>query len=458
MSRAGGTTDRQVWSVSQFVGMSRDLLEEAMPFVWVRGEISRLVQHASGHWYFNLKDEAAVIPVAMFSRANSQVPFDVEEGMELIVGGQATIYPARGKFQIIAEILEPEGWGALQLAYEQLKARLADEGLFDTSRKRPLPLLPGCVGVVTSPTGAAWHDMVRVWRKNDVPIRAVLSPARVQGDGAAQEIVAAIERLHRHGAADVIIVGRGGGSREDLWAFNEESVARAIAASTIPIVSAVGHEIDQTIADLVADQRAATPTAAAELVATSRAALGVRLETAHRRGTAALSHRLLRARARLQDSSLQRRLRQPSRLLQVYRQHLDETFSGVSARVEHRISRSRRTLHDAARLLTLRNPATLALRRRARIEGAVRAARASMLRLLAERKACLTAAVARVDALSPLAVLGRGYAICERRADGAIVRRADDVEVGDSISILLAEDTLDCRVDATHKGTTPAGL
>ena len=283
MSHADTVTDRQVWSVSQFVGMSRDLLEEAMPFVWVRGEISRLVQHASGHWYFNLKDETAVIPVAMFSRANSQVPFDVEDGMELIVGGQATIYAARGKFQVIAEILEPEGWGALQLAYEQLKARLSDEGLFDTARKRPLPLLPGCVGVVTSPTGAAWHDMVRVWQKNDVPIRALLSPARVQGEGAAHDIVAAIERLQRHGAAEVIIVGRGGGSREDLWAFNEETVARAIADSAIPIVSAVGHEIDQTIADLVADQRAATPTAAAELVAASRAALGARLEAGQRR-------------------------------------------------------------------------------------------------------------------------------------------------------------------------------
>ncbi len=458
MSPAGEVTDRQVWSVSQFVGMSRDLLMEAMPFVWVRGEISKFSVPASGHWYFDLKDQQSVVPVAMFGGDNRQVPFDVEAGMELIVGGEVTIYQARGKFQIVAKILEPVGWGALQLAYEQLKARLSDEGLFDPARKRPLPLLPGCVGVVTSPTGAAWHDMVRVWQKNDVPIRAVLSPARVQGDGAAQDIVAAIERLNKQGAAEVIIVGRGGGSREDLWAFNEETVARAIADSSIPIVSAVGHEIDQTIADLVADQRAATPTAAAELVASSRAALGARLEAAQRRGAAALSQRLLRARTRLQASSLQRHMRQPSRLLQVYRQRLDESFSAVSARLDHRIGRSRRTLHDAARLLTSRSPTTLTLRRRARVDGAVRLAQASMLRRLAERQARLTAAVARVEALSPLAVLGRGYAICERRADRLIVRRADDVEVGDGISILLEEDTLDCTVDAARKGTTPSGL
>jgi len=448
--------DREVWSVAQFVGISRDLIEEAMPFVWVRGEISRLVRHASGHWYFTLKDEAARIPVAMFSRANSQVPFDVEDGMELIVGGQATIYAAQGKFQIIAEILEPEGWGALQLAYEQLKARLAEEGLFDTARKRPLPLLPRCVGVVTSSTGAAWRDMTRVWQKNEVPLRALLSPARVQGDGAAKEIVVAIERLNRHGEADVIIVGRGGGSREDLWAFNEETVARAIADSAIPVVSAVGHEIDQTIADLVADDSAATPTAAAELVAASRRTLIHRLDSMQRSANAALSQQLLRARARLQAPALQRNLRQPARLLQVYRQRLDEAFGGVDTHVERRLHRSRQTLHTAARLLASRNPTSMALRRRARVDGTVRAAQSAVQRILEQRKARLVAAVARIEALSPLAVLGRGYAICERTQDGRIVRRAGDVAVGDSVRIRLEEDQLDCTVDDAREGTTPA--
>lgn len=456
MSQFTPAAERQVWSVSQFVGISRDLIEEAMPFVWVRGEVSRLVQHASGHWYFTLKDDGARVPVAMFSRANSQVPFEVEDGMELIVGGQATVYAAQGKFQIIAEVLEPEGWGALQLAFEQLKARLAAEGLFDAERKRALPLLPRCVGVVTSASGAAWRDMTGVWQKNDAPVHVLLSPARVQGDGAAAEIVAALRRLERHGRADVIIVGRGGGSREDLWAFNEEVVARAVAACSVPVVSAVGHEIDHTIADLAADARAATPTAAAELVAAGRMVLCDRLDTLQRQAAATLSHRLLRARARLQDSGLQRRLRRPASLLRVYRQRLDEGFSGVAQRVERRIARSRRTLHDAARLLTARTPTALALRRRARADTAARRARAAVSRLLERRRARLAETVARIDALSPLAVLGRGYAICERRADGVIVRRAGDVAPGDAVSVRLAEDTLDCTVEAAHAAERPA--
>ncbi|MGD8330138.1 MAG: exodeoxyribonuclease VII large subunit [Acidobacteriota bacterium] len=450
-SRTPTAAERQVWSVSQFVGLSRDIIEETMPFVWVRGEVSRLVCHASGHWYFTLKDEAARVPVAMFARANSQVPFDVEDGMELIVGGQATIYVAQGKFQIIAEVLEPEGWGALQLAYEQLKARLAEEGLFDAARKRRLPLLPRCVGVVTSASGAAWRDMTRVWQKNEVPLRVILSPARVQGDGAAAEIVAALARLDRHGEADVIIVGRGGGSREDLWAFNEEPVARAIAACSIPVVSAVGHEIDQTIADLVADARAATPTAAAELVAASRTRLVERLDGMERRATATLSHALLRARNHLQASGLQRSLRQPARLLRGYRQRLDEEFSRLTTYLERRVTADRRTLHDAARLLSARNPTAMALRKRARAERAAGAAEAAAGRILQRRRARLAAVVARIEALSPLAVLGRGYSITRRAEDGVVVRCAGDVASGDRVTVRLAEDTLDCTVDATHE-------
>ena len=445
--------ERQVWTVSQFVGITRDLIEDAMPFVWVRGEVSRLVRHASGHWYFTLKDQGAHVPVAMFSRANSQVPFEVEDGMELIVGGQATIYAAQGKFQIIAEALEPEGWGSLQLAFEQLKARLAEEGLFGADRKRPLPLLPRCVGVVTSASGAAWRDMTEVWRKNAVPLRIVLSAARVQGDGAAAEIVAALRRLERHGAADVIIVGRGGGSREDLWAFNEEPVARAIAACAIPVVAAVGHEIDQTIADLVADARAATPTAAAELVAASRAALHERLEGLLRRATAGTAHRLMRARARLQASGLHRNLRRPARLLRGYRQRLDDGFSAIAQPVHQRITAGQRQLHDAARRLTARSPAALALRRAARAQDAARTADAAMLRLLERRRARLNATVARIEALSPLAVLRRGYAICRRADDAAVVRRAADVSPGDAVTVRLEQDTLDCTVGGTRART-----
>ncbi len=457
MSQPVGS-DRQVWSVSQFVGVCRDLLAEAMPYVWVRGEISGFSTPSSGHWYFDLKDENALVPVAMFSRANREVPFDVEAGMEIIVGGEATIYPVRGKFQIIAEVLEPVGWGALQLAFEQLRARLLAEGLFEPERKRPLPLLPRSVGVVTSPTGAAWRDMCRVWHKNAVPIRALLAPARVQGTGAAEEIVAAIDRLNRHDEVDVIIVGRGGGSREDLWAFNEEAVARAIAASRIPVVAAVGHEIDQTIADFVADRRAATPTAAAELVAASRQSLLDRIDAARRRSTAAISQRLLRTRARLQEPRLQRNLRQPGRTLFVYRQRLDETFAGVRQGVELRIAGHRRTLQTAARSLSARNPTAMALRRRARAEDAARRVEAATKELVSRRAARLQAVAARIEALSPLAVLGRGYAICERARDHAIVRHAAAVEVGEQVRVRLERDVIECTVDATHEGTHEPGL
>ncbi len=450
--------ERQVWSVSRFVGLSRELLVDAMPFVWVRGEISGFSAPSSGHWYFDLKDDKALVPVAMFSRANSEVPFDVESGMEIIVGGEVTIYPVRGKFQIVAQMLEPVGWGALQLAFEQLRARLAAEGLFDAERKRPLPLLPRSVGVVTSPTGAAWRDMCRVWHKNAVPIRAILSPARVQGAGATDDIVAAIERLNRHGEADVIIVGRGGGSREDLWAFNDEAVARAISASPIPVVSAVGHEIDQTIADFVADRHAATPTAAAELVAASRQSLIDRLDAARRRTESALSQRILRTRSRLQDQRLQRNLREPTRLLLVYRQRLDESFAGVARRIEGRVGRHRRTLDGAARLLSARNPTALALRRGTRAEAAVRRTESGAKKVLAQRKTRLQAAAARIEALSPLAVLNRGYSICERADDALIVRRAGDVATGDNLRVHLAEGELDCTVDATHEGTRDSSL
>jgi len=408
---------RQVWTVGEFVNTSRDLLADAMPFVWVRGEVSGFSSPASGHWYFDLKDEQALVPVAMFSRANAQVPFRVEEGMELIVGGEVTIYPLRGKFQIVAQALDPVGWGALQVAYEQLKAKLAEEGLFDPERKRPLPLLPGCVGVVTSPTGAAWRDMCRVWRNNDVPIRIILAPTQVQGSGAAEQIAAAIEQLNRHGEADVLIAGRGGGSREDLWAFNEEIVARAIAASEIPVVAGVGHEVDQTIADLCADHRAATPTSAAELVASRRTVLSDRLASAEHRARSVVSRHLLVVRNRLREPKLRRSLGQPSRLLAVYRQRLDEALERATVPLERRLRLARRSLELSARRLAARNLDAAAVRDRARLRD----------------------------------MLGRGYSICERSEDGVIVRAAADVRIGDKVTVRLAEDTLDCSVDATQQ-------
>jgi len=446
---SSGETPR-VWTVGEIVGATRDLLEEIFPDVLVRGEVSNFRAPVSGHWYFALKDDVAVLSVAMFARENTAVPFEVEEGMELVAGGRLTVYDRRGQFQMIARTLEPIGWGALQLAFEQLKEKLQAEGLFDADRKRPLPLLPGCVGVVTSDTGAAWRDMCRVWRRNEVPIRAILAPARVQGDRAAGEIAAAIRRLNRHGEADVLIVGRGGGSREDLWAFNEEEVARAVAASAIPVVSAVGHETDQTISDFVADHRAATPTAAAEAVAVSRERLGRRLRGARQQAEGAVAGMLSRARARLNDPGLQRRLRQPAGLLAVYRQRLDEAFAAATRPVEVRVGTDRRRLEAAARRLGRAGVAAQALRRRHRVEEAAGRLRAAIRERLRRARASLGEAAARVDALSPLAVLGRGYSICQT-PEGDILRSAAEVRAGDRVRIRLARGEMDCSVEETRE-------
>lgn len=438
---------RRVWTVGEIVGLSKEILEEAFNTVLVRGEISNLHQHRSGHWYFKLKDEDAVLDVAMFRGANREVVFAVDDGLEVIAGGRLTIYPPRGNFQMVIEFLEPVGWGALQLAFEQLKARLHEEGLFEDSRKRPIPLLPRCVGVVTSDSGAAWRDLCRVWHRREVPITVILAPAKVQGEGAADEIATAVDRLNRHGEAEVMIVGRGGGSREDLWAFNEEVVARAIASSRIPVISAVGHEIDITIADLVADRRAATPTAAAEVVAASRQELLQRLEHAYQRAHAAIARRLGDSRARLNDPRLQRRLRQPAGLLNVYRQRLDDVWYEISTPFQRSIELRRNRVRSAGQRLALSDPRRHLAERRSALVAAMQSARASLGRTQQHAEGRFGEVAARIEALSPLGVLARGYSICERSGDGLILRRSADVGGGDQVRIRLHQGQLVCQVD-----------
>ncbi len=438
---------RRVWSVGEIVGLSKEILEEAFNSVLVRGEISNLHQHGSGHWYFKLKDEDAVLDVAMFRGANREVAFSVEDGLEVIAGGRLTIYPPRGNFQMVIEFLEPVGWGALQLAFEQLKERLLQEGLFEESRKRPIPVLPRCVGVVTSSSGAAWRDLCRVWQRREVPIEVILAPAKVQGEGAAAEIAAAIDKLNRHGEAEVMIVGRGGGSREDLWAFNEEIVARAIAASQIPVISAVGHEIDITIADLVADRRAATPTAAAEVVAASRQELLQRLHHANKQAHAAVTRRVTDSRSRLNDPRLQRRLRQPAGLVNVYRQRLDDVWYEINTPFKSSIDGRRDRVRAAGQRLALSNPQQRLVERRATLVAAIQGARSAVRTTQQRAEGRFGEVAARIEALSPLGVLARGYSICERSSDGLILRRGTDVEGGDQVRIRLQEGQLVCQVE-----------
>ncbi len=293
---------RRVYTVSELNALAQAILEESFPSVWVEGEISNLRKYPSGHTYFTLKDEAAQIAAVLFRGASQSLPFRPEDGLKVLARGRISLYEARGAFQLIVDALEPAGLGALQLAFEQLKARLLAEGLFDSARKRPLPLLPRRIGIVASLQGAALRDILKVLARRFANLEVVLAPSRVQGEGASLEIVESIRMLNHLGGIDVLILARGGGSIEDLWPFNEERVARAIAASGVPVVSAVGHEVDTTIADLVADLRAPTPSAAAEMVVQSKEELADRIGALRGRLVAAARLRLSAARDTLDEA------------------------------------------------------------------------------------------------------------------------------------------------------------
>lgn len=376
-----------ILTVSRLNALLRDLVEDNFVQVLVEGEISNFSTPASGHWYFSLKDAEAQMRAVMFRAQSRLLRFVPKNGTQVICSGRVTLYAQRGELQLVVESLEPKGVGSLQLAFEQLKHKLAAEGLFADERKRPLPAFPRTVGVVTSATGAAIHDILNVLRRRGAGVRVLLCPVRVQGDGAAAEIAEAIGRLNRQGDADVLIVGRGGGSLEDLWAFNEEVVARAIHGSRIPVISAVGHEIDYSIADFVADLRAATPSAAAELVARSRLELEGHLDHLILRLAGQMRGRLDLCRERV--AGLSRRLRSPRQTLAMDRQRLNE--------------------------LVRRLP--LAMRRRVR-----------------ERNLHLAAWSDRLHSLSPLRILARGYAIATD-ARGCPVKDVATLKAGDRLRI-----------------------
>lgn len=305
-------TQKHVYTVSELTRYIRAVLEDTFPKVWVEGEISNYTKHTSGHMYFSIKDEQSVLNCVLFKNANQNIKFKIEDGMHAVCFGRIGVFDKRGQYQLYVDKIEPKGLGALQLAFEQLKERLRKEGLFNEARKRPIPYLPSKIGIVTSPTGAAINDILRVTRQRFQNIDLIINPVRVQGKGAELEIARAIEELNRFTDIDVIIVGRGGGSLEDLWAFNEEVVARAIYNSRIPIVSAVGHEVDWTIADFVADLRAPTPSAAAERVIPKKEDLEERIA-----------------------SALSRLRKQPANIVQQYTQRLDELIKGLNIQVKH---------------------------------------------------------------------------------------------------------------------------
>jgi exodeoxyribonuclease VII large subunit len=433
---------RRILRVSEITHGVRVMLEDRYRDVWVEGEVSNFKPHASGHWYFTLKDEDAQLRAVMFRKENGRLRLELEDGMQVLCRGRLTVYEKRGEYQLIIEELEARGSGALLVAFEQLKSRLEAEGLFRAERKRLLPLLPRRVGIVTSPTGAALHDMLKIIRRRDPRMSVLVRPVRVQGDGAAREVAGALLRLARSGRVDVIIVGRGGGSMEDLWAFNEEVVARAIAASPVPVVSAVGHEVDFTIADFVADLRAPTPSAAAELVVAERARLEAGLAELQSRAARAFRRQIGERRHLLQATV--GRLADPRRIVAARRMALDDSIHRAAGFIRRRCSESRRQL--AALTVAMRHPTAHIARSQKELARLTGDLQALARRRLAEERRTFEVLCGKLAALSPLGSLGRGYAIA-RRPGGEVVQDAASVNVGEALEILLASGTIDVRVE-----------
>lgn len=439
-----GAHPRQILTVSELTLLVRDRLEQAFPDIWVEGEVSNLRAPSSGHLYFTLKDQTSQIRAVLFRAGAQRLRFALQEGLHVIVRGRLTVYEPRGEYQVVLEYLEPKGIGALQIAFEQLKEKLAREGLFDQSRKRPLPFLPRRVGLVTSKSGAAIRDILSVLRRRCPILGVLIYPVPVQGEGAAPRIAEAIRAMGASGMVDVMIVGRGGGSLEDLWCFNEEVVVRAIAASPVPVVSAVGHEIDFTLADFAADYRAPTPSAAAETVAPvlddlvrTLLDLGTRLDRA-------LQTWLTLARHRAQERSGAL----PALRLRVQRhgQHLDDLAGRLESSVKGSLSTLEQRLTTCRHALGLYNPLARVKRALVLVPQLLKRMEQRMLAVLAFRRQVVRSLAATLDSLSPLAILARGYSIVQTVPGGAIVKRARDVSVGDEVRARLAEGQLLCDV------------
>jgi exodeoxyribonuclease VII large subunit len=435
---------KSVLTVSQLTGLLRTTVEGQFSDVWLEGEVSNLRVPGSGHIYCTLKDEFSQIRAVLFRSTALRLKFTLQEGMCIIVRGRLTVYEPRGEYQIVLETVEPKGIGALQLAFEQLKARLAAEGLFDEARKKPLPPFPSTVGVVTSPTGAAIRDMLSVLHRRWPILHIILVPVPVQGEGAGQHVADAVALLNEEAAVDVIIVGRGGGSMEDLWSFNEEVVVRAVAASRIPIVSAVGHETDVTLADFAADRRAATPSAAAETVVPVLADVVERLRALTVRNGHAMARQCAWEQRRL-DAYISGLAQVQLRIRREW-QRTDGTIGRLKTLVCERVAVSRDLVRQHQRELAGLNPLFYVKQGLSLIPTLVHRLERQILVLNEARKRRIAAIAAQLTHLSPLAILGRGYSILMRARDGTILRSALDAEVDEEIVARLAQGELDCTV------------
>jgi exodeoxyribonuclease VII large subunit len=437
---------RRIYTVTELTVRVRDHLEERFFEVWVEGELSGVKLWNTGHLYFNLKDSSSLLKGLMFRSSLRYLKFKPVDGLRVVARGKISVYEPKGEYQIVCEHLEPQGLGALQLAFDQLRKRLQAEGLFDVAKKRSLPALPRKIGVVTSLDGAAIRDILKVLRRRYKNVHVVIRPTRVQGEGAAAEIAHALRQIVKVPHVDVVIVGRGGGSLEDLWAFNEEPVARAISLSPIPIISAVGHESDVTIADLAADVRAPTPSAAAELVVARKDEFSSRIDRLHERLVSCAHARVQRLSRRVHELSGRRALAGYATRLAMTQRRTDELTRGLTDALRAAFTARARRLQvidrrldafDLGRRLARNRTALVSVDGRLRESATTRTHRA---------RARLGAVAGRLDTLSPLSVLARGYAVCWNEDRTRAIRDAADVTPGDTVHVTLSRGAIAAKV------------
>jgi exodeoxyribonuclease VII large subunit len=437
---------RRVLTVTELTGQVRTLLEERFVEVWVEGELSNSRVWHTGHMYFTLKDAGAQIKGVMFRSALRTLRFTPQDGLRVVARGRVSVYDPKGEYQLVCEHLEPEGLGALQLAFDQLKQRLSAEGLFDARRKRPLPLLPRKIGVVTSLDGAAIRDIIHVLRRRHPNAHIVIRPTRVQGDGAATEIARALTAIGTVPGVDVVIVGRGGGAIEDLWAFNEEVVARALADCPVPTISAVGHESDVTIADFVADLRAPTPSAAAEVVVDRKDAFAARIDRLSHQVHATMQTRLHRGESRLRALQARPGLAGLAGRVAMRGRHAADLTHELRRAIDARLAAAERLTHALRQMLESFDLRRRLSRVRARLVAADRHLAGASATGLHRADRRLRGAAARLEALSPLAVLGRGYAVCWNADRTVVIRDAAGLTVGDRVTVTVQRGEVQCEV------------
>ena len=440
---------RRVWTVRELVAAVRTRVEREYGDVWVEGEISNFRPAESGHLYFTLKDDGAQVRIVMFRSQARLLRFKPANGMQVIARGRVTVYEARGELQLSAEMLEPLGAGALQIAFEQLKAKLASEGLFERERKKLIPALPRRVGVVTSPRGAALHDILNILRRRHQAVSVLIYPAQVQGESAAAEVGAGVRYFNRAKNVDVIVVARGGGSLEDLAAFNDEGLARVIAASELPVISAVGHETDFTIADFVADLRAPTPSAAAELVIESERQLRERVESLHSRLSRAARYQLLMSRQKLTELAQHGAFARMQDLINRRQQRLDDLMYRLATVKRGQLQELRRRIEIASARLHLHDPRRSLRNLRRDVDARVAALGAAVRRALLQRRARAEQLAARLEALSPLNILERGYALVFD-AEGKLVKDTAQLQVGMDVRARVARGEFTAQVREKH--------